>query len=185
MRHEGTRRPAPFAVLVAATLVVWCAALVAAPVVAARAGTGGPVGPAVGATTVYLAGRLVCHQRPTRSFHLAGHQLPVCARCCGLYLGAAAGAVLAAARRRVASDDRRRLLWLAAAAIPTAASLAVEWSGVAAPANLTRALLALPLGAVAAWTFTVAACADGGPSAGMAHRVSTAPRSNGGSTTGV
>lgn len=33
----------------------------------------------------------VCHQIPARTIHLAGQALPLCARCSGIYLGAAAG----------------------------------------------------------------------------------------------
>jgi len=29
----------------------------------------------------------ICHQMESRSFHLAGHALPVCARCTGIYSG--------------------------------------------------------------------------------------------------
>ena len=38
-----------------------------------------------------LVGYAICHQIPDRSFHLNGHQLPLCARCTGTYLGAAVG----------------------------------------------------------------------------------------------
>ena len=37
---------------------------------------------------------LVCHQRPERSFILSGGSVAVCARCLGIYLGAALGALL-------------------------------------------------------------------------------------------
>jgi uncharacterized membrane protein len=37
---------------------------------------------------------VVCHQDPGRSFWLAGAPVAVCARCLGIYLGAAAGAWL-------------------------------------------------------------------------------------------
>jgi len=37
------------------------------------------------ALSVYAAGGVVCHQLPDRSFLLWGHQLPVCARCTGIY----------------------------------------------------------------------------------------------------
>ena len=40
---------------------------------------------------IFAAGGLVCHQRPERSFFVDGHQLPVCARCTGLYLSGALG----------------------------------------------------------------------------------------------
>jgi hypothetical protein len=42
----------------------------------------------------YLVGSLLCHQRPERSFFLWGSQMPVCARCLGIYAGAALAAIL-------------------------------------------------------------------------------------------
>jgi uncharacterized membrane protein len=42
---------------------------------------------------VYGFGSAICHQRADRSFHLLAVQLPVCARCTGLYAGAAAAAL--------------------------------------------------------------------------------------------
>ena len=45
----------------------------------------------------------VCHQDPARSFWLFGAPLAVCARCLGIYLGAAAGAWIPAPRRMVLS----------------------------------------------------------------------------------
>lgn len=29
---------------------------------------------------------LICHRKPERSFHIKGHQFPVCARCTGFYI---------------------------------------------------------------------------------------------------
>ena len=29
---------------------------------------------------------LICHRKPERSFHIYGHQFPVCARCTGFYV---------------------------------------------------------------------------------------------------
>jgi len=47
-----------------------------------------------------LVGYSICHQIPGRSFHLAGHQLPLCARCTGTYLGVAIGFATIALLRR-------------------------------------------------------------------------------------
>lgn len=42
----------------------------------------------------------VCHQIHTHSFYIGGHQLPLCARCTGLYLGAFAALFLMSQLRR-------------------------------------------------------------------------------------
>lgn len=46
------------------------------------------------AAAVYGIGSIVCHQRPERSFHLFAVQMPVCARCTGIYAGAAVAALV-------------------------------------------------------------------------------------------
>ncbi len=52
-----------------------------------------------------LIGYAVCHQLPDRSFHAAGEQLPLCARCSGTFLGALVGFAMLTlrGRRRAAS----------------------------------------------------------------------------------
>src|SRR6516165_10596418 len=102
---------------------------------------------------VYAAGGVVCHQLPNRSFLLWGHALPVCARCTGIYAGAAAAALVAlAARRRAcgAFASGTRLWMLVGAAFPNAATLAYEWTSGAAPSNGIRAAAGFVLGAVVA-----------------------------------
>jgi uncharacterized membrane protein len=135
--------------LVAAS-IVW--PLLLAGTVAARVNhTGG-----VGAAVVYAIGSRICHQRPERSFHTDGVKWPVCGRCAGLYFGAPAGAIAAviALRRRLRERTR---WWLAIAAVPTALTLAIEWSGAAPVTNAMRAASALPLGATIAWVLVRAA----------------------------
>jgi hypothetical protein len=120
---------------------------------------------------------LICHQRPERSFHLLGTQLPVCARCMGIYVGAAVMACLmslrtAAARHDTAAGVRGRAdagvddgrdapvaqdsgpaprTVLLIAALPTAATLLFEWTTGQAPGNWPRAISGAPLGAAVAW----------------------------------
>ena len=50
------------------------------------------------AFAVYGAGSFICHQLPARSFHSWSAQWPVCARCTGIYFGAAVVAVVAMVR---------------------------------------------------------------------------------------
>ena len=100
---------------------------------------------------IFAVGSVICHQIPERSFFLAGQQLPVCARCTGLYVSGTLGliawiAIKLARRRPIAIDPRVALRVLAIAAVPTALSLAAGMAGLWDGSNVTRALLAVPLG---------------------------------------
>ena len=137
-----------FAVALTAGACVWAALIVAAPYAIA----GGHPALAGAAALLYQGAGLICHQRPERSFHLSGTQLPVCGRCFGLYLSGALGA-LAAWLATAPRAPRHGRVALALAAIPTALTVALEFAGLAYPTNMVRAASALPLGAAAAWIF--------------------------------
>jgi uncharacterized membrane protein len=111
------------------------------------------------AEAVYRLASGVCHQRPERSFAIRGVQLPVCARCAGLYVSGAAGALAAWLGRRKAPVDSRAVLFVAA--LPTAATIPVEWLGLSGLSNAIRAAAALPLGGAAGWTFVRALREEG------------------------
>ena len=139
-------RPVPrlLAVLLTAAAVLWVAALFFAS--APGAGRSGVLADAIRAV-----GSVVCHQRPDRSFHVAGVQLPVCARCAGLYVAGALGALLAWVGTTGVPERTRTLLLLAA--VPTAATLIGEWARLIDPGNIARAMAALPLGGASGWLF--------------------------------
>lgn len=102
---------------------------------------------------IYAVASLVCHQLPERSFHLGAFQLPVCARCTGIYAGAACGivvAVVAPVGSAARSMTARRIA--AMAAVPTLATVVLETAGLWAPSNAVRAAAGLPLGLVVAFT---------------------------------
>lgn len=104
---------------------------------------------------IFAIGSVICHQRPERSFFWSGHQFPVCARCTGLYVSAAVGLIgwavfkLRGDRRSHSIDPRTARTFFIVAAMPTVISLATGALGVWDGSNITRAILALPLGAVA------------------------------------
>jgi uncharacterized membrane protein len=100
---------------------------------------------------VYAAGSRICHQKVERSFHTDDVAWPVCARCSGLYASAPFGAVAALLLRRRRAASPRYVTWLAIASVPTALTLGLELAGLAAPSNLTRAIAALPAGAMIAF----------------------------------
>ncbi len=132
---------------------MWVLALASAT---AAAASGTPGAFAFSATaSVYAAASLICHQHPERSFHVLSTQLPVCARCAGLYFGAAIGACLSvgnhslAPRSALQPSHARRMLVIAA--VPTFLTLALEWTTRTPASNLWRAMAGLPLGAAIAW----------------------------------
>lgn len=111
-----------------AASVIWLAAIVAAPYALDDApGTPGRIG----AGTIYLAGRVVCHQRPERSFAVAGHPMPVCARCAGIYAAAPLAVLLALV---LPGPGRKLWAWpatrrgLVVAVLPATISVVVEWT---------------------------------------------------------
>jgi len=126
--------------LAALTAVAWLALLVLAPVL-----------PVPIAGVVYALGSHICHQRAERSFHLFAAQLPVCARCAGIYAGAAIGSLLAVSgsiRERSGAVSPRMLL--TAGALPTLITLVAEWSGAWAGGNDARAAAGVWLGVAVA-----------------------------------
>jgi hypothetical protein len=74
----------------------WAALLVLVPLLASRAHAS-PLASAL-IVSVYALGSVVCHQLPERSYHLWAAQMPVCARCAGIYFGAVVGAIASLAR---------------------------------------------------------------------------------------
>jgi len=99
---------------------------------------------------VFPVGAFICHQRPERSFFIDGQQVAVCARCTGLYAGAAVAAPLALLAAVAASASRAR--WaLLIAALPTAVTWTLEFAGFVHFSNTARFLAGLPLGFTASW----------------------------------
>jgi hypothetical protein len=121
---------------------------------------------------VYAVGSAICHQLPERSMHLWRAQMPVCARCTGIYFGAVIGATAAALSRRAAASAlgasaRLRHLhasspaWVRAALLtavaPTLATLFFEWTTGIMPPHAIRAAAGLLIGVVVAWLVVAAA----------------------------
>jgi len=115
---------------------------------------------------VYAAGSVLCHQLPERSFFLDGHQLPVCARCTGLYLSAGAGLLAWPAAKLMRSwrpwtvTARAAAGILAVAGLPTAVSFTSGFIGLWDGTNVVRFVLAVPLGLAAGAVVAAVATKD-------------------------
>jgi len=142
-----------------AASLAWALLLTLVPFIASRPQTS-PAGTAL-IIAVYAIGSAVCHQRPERSYHLWTAQMPVCARCAGIYFGAALMAIFAVVQG-VQSRDRRPIqaaprtrgtarLMLVVAALPALATLVYEWTTGDMPAHWIRTATGVPLGATVAW----------------------------------
>jgi uncharacterized membrane protein len=168
-----------------AAALVWAVLIVAVPYLASRAHTSASAGVLI--LGVYGLGSLICHQLPERSYHLWAAQMPVCARCAGIYFGAACGALASTSVRaigfwksRAATDSgavqpvARRLddrskdkarprslrnarMLLGIAAAPTVVTLLYEWSIGDMPSHAMRAAAGVPIGLVVAWLVVAAA----------------------------
>jgi uncharacterized membrane protein len=136
----------------AAASIGWAAALPIATLVASR-----PVASSslyLFGFAVYVVGSVVCHQRPERSFFLWAHQMPVCARCTGIYAGAAFTVLswpvvqrLPLVARRLESTVARSPKGFALlACAPAIATLVYEWTTGVTPSNGIRAASGLWLG---------------------------------------
>lgn len=122
---------------------------------------GSPIAPLPLALVAYAVGGVACHQIAERSFHLGSAQLAVCARCTGIYAGAAVSFAWQAVRagyqlrRAVPASEGDRVtasrLWLACGALPTVLTVVLEQAGLAHTSNVQRAIAGFPLGLVVAF----------------------------------
>ncbi len=142
-------------VLASTTWLAWMAAL---PWLLAAGPVARPL--AIAAALTYRIGGVVCHQDPARSFTVSGIQMPVCARCAGLYAGAALGGLLTLGwvtrQRRSAARLATVRLVLIACALPTACLWLAEWLVGLPVGNGLRWAGALPLGGAVAWAIAMA-----------------------------
>ena len=141
---------------------LWAALLVLVPLLAGRTHASALASTVV--IAVYTIGSLVCHQLPERSFHLWAAQMPVCARCAGIYFGAALSAILfplaqpsGADRAGVGRRYESPRVLIALALLPTLATLVYEWTTRVTPSNTLRLAAGVPIGVVVAWLVVSAA----------------------------
>lgn len=155
----------------------WALLLFLVPYAAAE--PGGSDARGIVAAAVDAVGRTVCHQRPPRSFHIGGSQVPVCARCAGLYWAVPFGFAAAWRRRphgRGAASTGVHLSRvrgvLIVSTFPTLATIGIEWLNLAQLSNAVRAVAAIPLGLALAWVvglFFVGALRDSAPPVPLAN----------------
>lgn len=73
---------------------------------------------------IYTFFSYLCHQIPSRSFHLESHAFAVCSRCFGVYFGLLFGFIVYPIFRAVNETEPLSRIWLFLALIP----IGVDWS---------------------------------------------------------
>jgi uncharacterized membrane protein len=82
------------------------------------------------ASFIYRGFSFLCHQLPSRSFHLEGHALGVCARCTGIYAGFAVSVLFYPLVRSMERAETPRRIWLVLACVPIAVDFALGFFGI-------------------------------------------------------
>lgn len=73
---------------------------------------------------VYKFFSFLCHQIPSRTFHVENHAFAVCTRCFGIYAGLLVGFVVYLFFRRVEEIEPLPRVWLFLALVP----MGIDWS---------------------------------------------------------
>jgi uncharacterized membrane protein len=150
---SGFRRQAWRAWAVGTAVVAfWVILTVAAPVAQSNGLTGL-------ASPIYSFFHYLCHQKPDRSFHLAGEQFALCSRCFGVYFGILLGFVIYPLWRRIDEIEPLPKFWLFLSLVPIGIDWSLTFFGIWENTQLSRFLTGLILG-VACATFIVPAIVE-------------------------
>lgn len=95
---------------------------------------------------IYRFYSFLCHQIPSRSFHLGASPFAVCARCFGIYAGLTAGLFMYPLFRSMRSPESPSRIWLLLAPIPTMTDFALTYFGIWENTHLSRSVTGAILG---------------------------------------
>jgi uncharacterized membrane protein len=139
--------------LIASVVVgIWIAFIISAPLFLAS-------GLTAASSPVYTFFSYICHQIPERSLSLGGHQIAVCTRCLGVYIGLLGGLLIYPLWRSIDEVDAVPRIWLFLSLVP----ISVDWSltifGIWENTHLSRFVTGSILGAACA-TYIVPALVE-------------------------
>ena len=100
------------------------------------------------AGVIYHAFSPLCHQRPDRTYFIAGYQFAVCSRCTGLYAGFAFTLLLYPLIRSLKTTVMPPRIVLLLAALPLAIDFSVTFFGFWENTHTSRLLTGALLGSV-------------------------------------
>jgi uncharacterized membrane protein len=124
-------------------VTVWCAGIVAAPLLRGSPGVGGRI-----SGMLYETYGRVCHQIDGRSFHLHDQKFAVCARCSSVYAGFWMSLLLYPLVWGMRKRSVPPVQWLLLAALPMVGDVVLSVTGIHGSTLLTRGLTGMMLGFV-------------------------------------
>ncbi|MBI4546493.1 MAG: DUF2085 domain-containing protein [Ignavibacteriae bacterium] len=136
----------PYIVLVCLAFI-WCIAPVLPPMLAWHVSPANPL-----SSQLYTWFSHICHQVDSRSLHLFGMKLSVCARCSGIYVGFFLGVVLSPFLSRRVSLSA--IKWWALALLPMLIDIALDVLGIHSSTIVTRVATGVVFGVNAAFILT-------------------------------
>ncbi|MEO8041300.1 MAG: DUF2085 domain-containing protein [Acidobacteriota bacterium] len=138
--------------IASAVVFIWSALIVAAPLSLTN-------GIEAVSSPIYKFFSYICHQIPERSLHLAGHQMAVCSRCFGVYIGLLSGILMYPLWRSIDEVDVIPRIWLFLSLVP----ISIDWSltifGIWENTHASRFITGAILGAACA-TYIVPALVE-------------------------
>jgi uncharacterized membrane protein len=135
-----------------AIIALWLA-LIVAPALSRLTGD------AAISSSLYSFFSYICHQMPSRCFHIGGEPFGVCSRCFGVYFGLLAGAAVYPFWRELSDVEPISRMWLALALVPITIDWSLTFFGIWENTQLSRFATGAILGAACA-TFIVPAVVE-------------------------
>ena len=108
---------------------------------------------------LYAFFSFICHQIPSRSFHIEGEQFGVCSRCFGVYFGLLLGFAIYPLWRRIDETEPIQRLWLFLSLVPITIDWSLTFFGIWENTFVSRFVTGLILG-VACATYIVPASVE-------------------------
>ena len=102
------------------------------------------------ANPLYKFFSFLCHQMPSRSFHIGEHPFAVCTRCFGVYFGLLVGFLVYPLFRRIDEIEPLPRVWLFLSLVPMGIDWALTFFEIWENTSLSRFLTGLIVGAACA-----------------------------------
>ena len=119
--------------------LLWVLCIVLAPFLAANSNE------AI-AQPIYNFFSYICHQKPERSFYMAGYPFAVCSRCFGVYFGILLGLIVYPLWRNIDSIEPLPRFWLFLSLVPIGIDWLLGVTGIWDNNHVSRLITGLILG---------------------------------------